>query len=76
MPWWLDVVLLLTGVLLWLTSGRRSDDVWDMFQKIMAVLMVMLVLLGGRWVPLEIAALALTLFLPSAARFDQHDHRA
>ena len=32
---------------------------------------VMVVLLGGRWLPLEIAALALALWLPSADRFER-----
>jgi hypothetical protein len=31
----------------------------------------MVVLLGGRWLPLEIAALGLALWLPSAARFER-----
>jgi hypothetical protein len=31
----------------------------------------MVVLLGGRWLPLEIAALGLALWLPSADRFER-----
>ena len=71
MAWWVELLLLITGVMLWLTSSRRNDDVWDMFQKLIATLVVMVVLLGGRWVPLEIAALVLAFLLPSAARFDR-----
>jgi heme/copper-type cytochrome/quinol oxidase subunit 4 len=71
MAWWVELILLITGVLLWLTSSERSDDVWDMFQKLIAILVVMVVLLGGRWVPLEIGALMLAFLLPSAARFDR-----
>jgi hypothetical protein len=73
MAWWLELPLLISGVLLWMTSAQRADDVWDMFQKLMAVLLVMVVLLGGRWVPLELAALLLAVCLPSASRFDQSD---
>jgi hypothetical protein len=73
MTWWAELLLLITGVLLWFTSAQRADDVWDMFQKLMAVLVVMVVLLGGRWVPLELAALLLAVCLPSASRFDQGD---
>ena len=73
MSWWMELILLVTGVLLWLTSGRRSDDVWGMFQKIIAVLLVLLVLLGGRWIPLEIAALLLAFWLPSATRLEKRE---
>lgn len=74
MAWWVELILLITGVMLWLTSSRRNDDVWDMFQKLVSTLVVMVVLLGGRWVPLEIAALILAFLLPSAARFDRRQN--
>jgi hypothetical protein len=73
MPWWMDLVLLISSVVLWLKGGEHTDDVWSFFQKLLAFLAVMVVLLGGRWVPLEIVALALAIWLPSAARFDQED---
>jgi hypothetical protein len=71
MPWWMDLILLLVGVVLWLQGENHSDDVIGLLQKIVAVAAVMVVLLGGRWLLLEAAALVLALLLPSASRFEQ-----
>ena len=45
MPWWLDVVLLLSGVVLWSEGSRHTDDVIGMLEKIFAVTCVMVVLI-------------------------------
>jgi hypothetical protein len=74
MPWWLDLVLLGAGVLLWSQGCSQLDDSIGLLKKILAVTAVMVVLLGGRQVPLEIAALTLALLLPSASRFENPDH--
>lgn len=74
MPWWLDLVLLGSGVLLWSQGSGHSDDSIGLLEKILAVAAVMVVLLGGRQVPLEIAALVLALLLPSASRFEDPEH--
>jgi hypothetical protein len=74
MPWWLDLVLLGAGVLLWSKGCIHPDDSIGLLEKILAVAAVMVVLLGGRQVPLEIAALVLALLLPSASRFEDTDH--
>ena len=71
MPWWLDVVLLLSSVVLWSEGSRHTDDVIGMLEKIFAVTCVMVVLLGGRQLPLELAALAVAAWLPSANRFEE-----
>jgi len=71
MPWWMDLVLLLVGLALWLLGDNNSDDVIGLLEKIVGVAAVMVVLLGGRWLLLEGAALALALWLPSASRFEQ-----
>ncbi|MFM7171304.1 MAG: hypothetical protein ACKOYH_10770 [Cyanobium sp.] len=71
MPWWMDLVLLVSGVLLWVEGSNHQDDTIGLLEKIFATVAVMVVLLGGRWLALEIAALALALWLPSAARFEQ-----
>jgi hypothetical protein len=42
-----------------------------LLEKILASAAVMVVLLGGRWLFLELVALALALWLPSASRFEQ-----
>ncbi len=70
MPWWLDLVLLLAAVVLWSQGSTQNDDTIGLLKKIMATAAVAVVLLGGRQVPLEVAALVLALLLPSAARFE------
>jgi hypothetical protein len=74
MPWWLDLVLLAGAVLLWSEGCREVDDTIGLLRKILAVVAVMVVLLGGRQVPLEIAVLTLALLLPSASRCERRDH--
>ncbi len=73
MPWWLDLILLSAAVVLWSDGSRDVDDTIGLLKKILAVTAVMVVLLGGRQVPLEIAALSLALLLPGAARFDDSE---
>jgi hypothetical protein len=73
MPWWLDLVLLTGAVVLWSKGSRDPDDAIGLLKKILAVTAVMVVLLGGRQVPLEVGALVLALALPSADRFDKGD---
>ncbi|WP_050757083.1 hypothetical protein [Cyanobium sp. PCC 7001] len=67
MPWWLDLVLLVLAVVLWFTGSADRDDVWSLFQRMLAVVAVAVVLLGGRQIPLELVALAVALWLPSAS---------
>ena len=71
MPWWMDLVLLVVGATLWLLGDDNADDVIGLLQKLVAVVAVMVVLLGGRWLVLELAALGLALWLPNASRFEQ-----
>ncbi|WP_216900929.1 hypothetical protein [Synechococcus sp. CCY 9618] len=71
MPWWLDLVLLVVAVLLWNKATNTPDDVWSVFQKFLAFVAVVVVLLGGRQVLLEILVLSITFWMPSAARFDE-----
>lgn len=69
MPWWLDLLLLAAAVALWLSGSADPDDVWGLFQKLLAAVALAVVLLGGRQIPLELLALGLALWLPSARRF-------
>lgn len=71
MPWWIDLLLLLVGCTLWILGDNHSDDTIGLLEKIFAVVAVMVVLLGGRWLVLELAVLGLALWLPSASRFEQ-----
>ena len=68
MPWWLDLLLLAAAVALWLSGSAEPDDVWGLFQKLLAGVALVVVLLGGHLIPLELLALALALWLPSARR--------
>jgi hypothetical protein len=71
MPWWMDLVLLLAGGLLWIVGDNHGDDTIGLLEKIIAVAAILVVLLGGRWLPLEVAALVLALLLPNASRFER-----
>ena len=71
MPWWLDLVLLASAVFLWSRGSDTPDDVWSVFQKGLAFVAVMVVLLGGRQVLIEVVALGVALWLPSASRLEQ-----
>ena len=66
MPWWLDGVLLVVATMLWLSGSNHRDDVWGLLQKMLAVIAVVVVLLGGRQMLLEAGLLALALWLPGA----------
>ena len=71
MPWWLDLVLLSVAVFLWAKGSDTPDDVWSVFQKGLAFVAVMVVLLGGRQLIFEVLALGVALWLPSASRLEQ-----
>ncbi|MBE9152633.1 hypothetical protein [Cyanobium sp. LEGE 06113] len=66
MPWWLDLVLLSLAATLWFSGSADRDDVWSLLQRMLAVVSVAVVLLGGRQIPLELLALGVALWLPSA----------
>ncbi|MFQ6537778.1 MULTISPECIES: hypothetical protein [Aphanothece] len=66
MPWWLDLVLLSAAVILWFSGSADQDDVWSLLQRMLAVVALAVVLLGGRQIPLELLALGVALWLPSA----------
>jgi hypothetical protein len=69
MPWWLDLLLLAAAVALWLSGSADPDDVWGLFQKLLAAVALAVVLLGGRQIVLELLVLGVALWLPSARRF-------
>jgi hypothetical protein len=71
MPWWMDLVLLLAGGVLWIVGDNHGDDTIGLLVKIIAVAAILVVLLSGRWLPLEVAVLVLALSLPNASRFER-----
>ena len=66
MPWWLDGVLLVAALLLWLSGSNNRDDVWGLLQKMLAITAAVVVLLGGRLLWLEALVLGLALWIPGA----------
>lgn len=64
MPLWLDATLLLVAPLLWFSGSRNRDDVWELLQKLLAAIAVMVVLLGGRLMVLELLVVLLALRIP------------
>jgi hypothetical protein len=73
MPWWLDLLLLVAAAALWISGSDQMDDVWRVFQRFLAFVAAMVVLLGGRQIPLEVVVLGVALWLPSARRCEQRD---
>jgi hypothetical protein len=66
-PWWTDLMLLGGSLALWASGCDERDEVWGLFQKMLAVVALLVVILSGRQVVLELAGLALALWLPSAS---------
>jgi hypothetical protein len=71
MPWWMFLLVFLAGVFLIMVGLTNSDDVFGLLQKIIGLVMVVVAMLSGHLVPLELAGLAVAIWLPAAARFDR-----
>ena len=54
---------------LWCSGNANADDVWSLFQKLLAAVALAVVLLGGRQIFLELLGLGLALWLLSARRY-------
>jgi len=65
-PLWLDIILLVAAVVLWGAGMAEGDDVWSMFEHLLGVTALLVVVFGGRLIVLELAGLALALWLPGA----------
>lgn len=70
MSWWSELLLLLLAAGLWVRGICQRDEVFGLFTKFLAVLVVVVVLIAGRPLLLELPLLALALWLPSAVRFE------
>ena len=66
MPLWLDIILLVAAVVLWGAGMAEGDDVWSMFEQLLGVTALLVVVFGGRLIVLELAGLALAIWLPGA----------
>ena len=68
MSWWSELLLLLLAAGLWLRGICQRDEVFGLFTKFLAVLVVVVVLIAGRPLLLHIAAArrALSTGMPTA----------
>jgi hypothetical protein len=75
MSWWSELLLLVLAAGLWIRGISQRDEVFGLFTKFLAVLVLVVVLIAGRPLLLELGLLALALWLPSAVRFETDPSR-
>ena len=68
MSWWISLMLMSLGIVLWLKGRGNADDVIGLLEKILAVVVVMVVLFVNHNLVLETLALFAVLQLPMARR--------
>lgn len=75
MSWWSELLLLLLAAGLWLRGTAQRDEVFGLFARFLAIVVVLVVLIAGRPLLLELPLLGLALWLPSALRFESDGSR-
>ena len=68
MSWWISLMLMSLGIVLWLKGRGNSDDVIGLLEKMLAVVVLMVVLFVYHNLLLETLALFAVLQLPMARR--------
>ena len=68
MSWWISLMLMSLGIVLWLKGRGNADDVIGLLEKILAVVVLMVVLFVNHNLVLETLALFAVLQLPMARR--------
>ena len=68
MSWWISLLLMSLGIVLWLKGRGNSDDVIGLLEKMLAVAVLMVVLFVNHNLVLETLALFAVLQLPIARR--------
>lgn len=71
MSWGITLILLAAGVGLCLLGGVNRDDVFALLMRIVGVVLLLVVSIFGRLLWLDLAGIALALWLPSAAKGQQ-----
>ncbi len=71
MSWGITLILLAAGVGLCLLGGVNRDDVFGLLMRIIGVVLLLVVSIFGRLLWLDLAGIALALWLPSAAKGQQ-----
>lgn len=75
MTGWSHFLLLLLAFGLWWRGCADRDEVFGLFVRFLAVVVVLVLLIAGRPLLLELALLALALWLPSALRCEARERR-
>ena len=68
MSWWISLMLMSLGIILWLKGRGNSDDVIGLLEKMLAVVVLLVVLFVNHNLLLETLALFAVLQLPMARR--------
>ena len=68
MSWWISLMLMSLGIVLWFKGRGNPDDVIGLLERILAVVVVMVVLFVNHNLVLETLALFAVLQLPIARR--------
>ncbi len=71
MPWGITLILVAAGLGLCLLGGLRSDDVVGLLMRIIGVVFLLAASIFGRLLWLDLAGIALALWLPSANKRQQ-----
>ena len=66
----IDLVLLVSGLVLWRRGSSEGDDVWSMFLRTLAVIDLVVIALSNGLLWIEIPLLIGALCLPSVARLE------
>ena len=66
MSWWISLMLMSLGIVLWFKGRSNPDDVIGLLERILAVVAVMVVLFVNHNLVLETLALFAVLQLPMA----------
>ena len=72
---WSHFLLLLLALVLWWRGSSDRDEVYGLFARFLAVIVLLVLLIAGRPLVLELGLLALALWLPSAVRFESDERR-
>lgn len=72
---WSHLLLLLLALALWWRGCTDRDEVFGLFVRFLAVVVVLVLLIAGRPLLLELALLGLALWLPSALHCEARERR-
>ena len=71
MPWGITLIFLAAGAWLCLLGGANGDDVVGLLLRIIGIVFLLAASIFGRLLWLDLAGIALALWLPSASKRQQ-----